>query len=201
LYGVFSLSILAVVLGYTWLLAPIAPRWVSMVATTFVIVLAVARAVRTGEWGLKAGALLPALMWSMLLTIAAAIVVYVAGSVLGTWHGRPTPWSMLAVLVLWGLGQQFALQTVFLRDAQALTSRRAGIVLAAIMFAALHLPNPFLTLVTGMAALAWAWIYDRYPNVLPLALSHAVLTLAVLYAFDDAMTGRLRVGVAYLDLR
>ena len=47
---------------------------------------------------------------------------------------------------------------------------------------------------TGLGALAWCWIYDRYPNLLPLALSHALLTLAILYAFDDAITGRLRVG-------
>ena len=98
------------------------------------------------------------------------------------------------LLIPWGLGQQFALHTVFLREAQATLSRPAGIWLAALMFAALHLPNPFLTLMTGLGALAWCWIYDRHPNLLPLALSHALLTLAILYAFDDAITGRLRVG-------
>jgi membrane protease YdiL (CAAX protease family) len=201
LYGVFSLAILGVVLCYTWLLAPIAPRWMSGIATMLVVMLAVARAVKTGEWGLRPRAFLPSLAWSTLLTVAAATAIYVAGSLLGTWHERPPQGSVFALLLPWGLGQQFALQTVFLRDAQALTSRRTGTVLAAIMFAALHLPNPFLALVTGVAAVGWCWIYDRYPNVLPLAFSHAVLTLAVLYAFDDATTGRLRVGAAYLDLR
>ena len=103
-----------------------------------------------------------------------------------------------AALVPWGLGQQFALQTVFLREAQATVGRPGGVLLAAAMFAILHLPNPFLTVMTGLGALAWCWIYDRYPNLLPLALSHALFTLAILYAFDDAMTGRLRVGIAYL---
>jgi hypothetical protein len=202
LYGVFSLFILGVVLGYTWLVAPIAPRWMPAAATTLVVALAVARAVKTGEWGLGAGAFLPSLTWSTVLTVGATIAIYAAGSRFGSWHAQPRPFTVLALLVPWGLGQQFALQTVFLRDAQALlTSRRAGTFLAAMMFSALHLPNPFLTLVTGVAAVAWCWIYDRYPNVLPLAFSHAVLTLAVLYAFDDATTGRLRVGAAYLDLR
>jgi hypothetical protein len=40
----------------------------------------------------------------------------------------------------------------------------------------------------------------RHPNVLPLALSHALGTLAILYAFDEAITGRLRVGYSYLQL-
>ncbi len=69
------------------------------------------------------------------------------------------------------------------------------------MFASLHLPNPFLSAVTFAGALAWCWIYSRYPNILPLALSHAVLTAAILYAFDDRITGRLRIGAGYLALR
>ena len=52
---------------------------------------------------------------------------------------------------------------------------------------------------TFAGALAWCWIYDRHPNLLPLALSHALLTLAILCAFDEAITGHLRVGAAYLE--
>jgi hypothetical protein len=33
-----------------------------------------------------------------------------------------------------------------------------------------------------------------------LALSHALGTLAVVYAFDDSITGRLRIGAGYLRL-
>ena len=197
----FSGAILAVVLAYTWIVAPAAPRWAAGVATTAVVGLAVARAIRSGEWGLARAAFVPALGWSAALTAAAAVVVYLAGSRLGTWHSPANPWGTLAALVPWGLGQQFALQIVLLREAQAMTSRSGGIWLAPLMFAALHLPNPFLTVATGIAAVAWCWIYDRYPNLLPLALSHALLTLAVLSAFDDTVTGRLRVGVAYLSLR
>jgi membrane protease YdiL (CAAX protease family) len=102
------------------------------------------------------------------------------------------------VLVVWGGAQQWILQTVILREAQRTTSRRAGVAVAALLFAALHLPNPFLFAVTLGGALGWCAIYDRYPNVLPLALSHALVTLAILYAFDDAITGGLKTGAAYL---
>ena len=132
------------------------------------------------------------------MTAASALGIYVAGSRLGTWHDRGDLWINLAALIPWGLGQQFALHTVFLREAQATVGRPGGVLLAALMFAILHLPNPFLTAMTGLGAIAWCWIYDRYPNLLPLALSHALLTLAILYAFDDAMTGRLRIGAGYL---
>jgi membrane protease YdiL (CAAX protease family) len=200
-YGVFSAAVMVVVLAYTWVLAPITPLWTATVAGMVVVGLAVAHAITAQEWGVKPAAAGPSLAWSTGFTVAATTAIYLAGWRFGTWHPARGTWRALLALVPWGFGQQFALQTMFLREAQAITSRRAGIWLAAAMFAALHLPNPFLTVATGVAAVAWCWIYDRYPNLLPLALSHAILTLAVLYAFDDAVTGRLRVGAAYLSPR
>jgi len=194
----FTAAILATVIGYTWVLAPIAPRWAVSFAAAIVVALAITRAIRSGEWGLAGAAFPPALREATVFTAAAALVVSVAGWRLGTWHTRPTSLSDSALLVPWALGQQFALHTVFLRESQAVASRRTGVVIAAALFAALHLPNPFLTATTLVAALGWCWIYDRHPNVLPLTLSHAVLTLLVLCAFDDAVTGRLRVGISAL---
>jgi membrane protease YdiL (CAAX protease family) len=194
----FSLSILAVVLIFTWLLAPTAPQWATAGAVLLVLGLAVWRAIRTGEWGIRRSSLRPALGWSAAFTGAGALAICLAGSRFGTWHDRGGLGLNLAALIPWGLGQQFALHTVFLREAQATVGGSGGIFLAALMFATLHLPNPFLTVMTGLGAIAWCWIYDRHPNLLPLALSHVLLTLAILYAFDDAITGRLRIGAAYL---
>jgi membrane protease YdiL (CAAX protease family) len=197
----YSLVLLAVIAGYTWVLVRFTPRWFANVVTAVVLAVAVWRAVRTGEWGLRGAALLPALRDAALFTAAAATAMYLAGSALGTLHGRENAGRYLALLVPWAAGQQFALQTVLLREAQAATSRGKGIALAAVVFAALHLPNPFLTLVTLVAAVAWCWIYDRHPNLLPLALSHALLTFVIVCSFDPALTGRLRVGYSYLQLR
>jgi len=193
-----TIAIVASVLGYTWLLAPITPRWTSIVAGAIVLALAIGRAIATGEWGLARSPLLPASRMAAAFTAIAAAGVAIAGWQLGTWHARPALWSDVALLLPWALGQQFVLQTVLLRESQATTTRTAGVVVAAALFAVLHLPNPFLSATTLAAALAWCWIYDRHPNVLPLALSHALLTLLVLCAFDDATTGRLRVGMGYL---
>ena len=197
----YTLVMLAVIAGYTWVLVRVTPRWFASVVTVAVLLLSVVRAARTGEWGLRWSDLLPALREAALMTVAAAAVMYLAGSALGTVHRRDHPLRDLASLVPWAAGQQFALQTVLLREAQAATSRRKGIAVAAIVFAALHLPNPFLTCVTLLAAFAWCWIYDRHPNLLPLALSHALCTLVILCCFDPALTGRLRVGYSYLQLR
>ena len=197
----FSLAILAVVLTDTWVLDPIAPGWVTAIPVALVLGLAIWHAVGSGDWGITPAAFLPALWRSAAITAAAALAMYVAGSSRGTWHDRREAWTSLGLLIAWGFGQQFALHTVFLREAQTVLGRPAGVWLAAIFFAVLHLPNPLLSAMTFTGALAWCWIYDRHPNLLPLALSHAVLTLAILYAFDEAVTGHLRVGAAYLSLR
>lgn len=196
---IFSLAILAIVLGYTWVIDPIAPASVAPAPVVLVLGLTIWHAARSGDWGVKMRALVPALWRSGVLTAVAGLGIYAAGAALHTWQIRRDPWPTLALLIPWGLGQQIALQTVFLREAQAAAGRSAGIVIAAALFAALHLPNPFLTMMTFAGALAWCWIYERAPNVLPLGLSHALLTLAILFAFDDAITGRLRVGISYLS--
>ena len=121
-----------VVLGYTWVVEPLASNWVRFVPTVVVIALAVARALRTGEWGLSRSAFLPALRWAAVLTAAAVLAIGLAGWQLGTWHDRRALLGNVAVLIPWGLGQQFALQTVLLREAQGVVSSRTAIWLAAL---------------------------------------------------------------------
>jgi hypothetical protein len=140
-------------------------------------------------------------LWRTLaVTLVMVLAVLGAGAALGTLHDRRDFLGSLAPLVLWGGAQQWVLQTVVLREAQRATSPRRGSLVAALLFGAIHLPNPFLAPVTAAAALVWCRLYDRYGNIIPLALSHGLGTLAVRYAFDDAITGRLRIGASYLRL-
>src|SRR5260221_2920405 len=145
----FTLPIVALIAGYTWVLAPRTPHWVSPLVTLMVLGLSTWRAVRTGEWGLRRSAFWPALGRAAAFTLPAVVVLCVVGSMLGTRPRRANPWRDLAFLVPWAAGQQFALQTVLLREGQAPTSPRQGILLAPAAFGALHLPTPFRAPVTS----------------------------------------------------
>jgi membrane protease YdiL (CAAX protease family) len=194
----FSLSSVAIVLVYIWWLAPIAPGWTRFIPVVLVLGLAVRRAIKTGEWGLRAGAFLPALKRAAAFTGIGAGVLWLWGARLGTVGAGSDLAGLLprtVMLVPWALGQQFALQTVLLRESQQVLSKHGGMVAAALLFGVLHLPNPFLTAVTTVAALAWCWIYDRHPHLVPIALSHALLTVVILYALNDAVS--LRVGARF----
>lgn len=200
----FSLAIVAFVAAFTWVVQPLAGRaWAPPVAAG-VLALGVWHATRTGDWGWSTRALLPGLAASALFTAAMAAVLLVASEASGARPDRPvTSFDALAPgaawIVLWAGAQQWLLQTTFLREAESARTRRPPIVAAA-LFGALHLPNPFLTAVTAVSAVGWCAIYRRYPNVLPLALSHAAGTLVLEALFDASITGRLRVGYSYLQL-
>jgi Type II CAAX prenyl endopeptidase Rce1-like len=194
----FTLAILATIALYAWILQP---RGVpASVPAAIVVLVAGWNGLRTGIWGLSPQALIPASRAAVLFTFPAVLVVLAAGMALGTLHDRGAFLGSLAVLVPWGAAQQWVLHTVVLREAQRLTSPNRAIVMAAFLFALAHAPNPFLMLTTFAGALGWCAIFARYPNIAPLGVSHAVATLALLYAFDDGMTGRLRIGSAYLLL-
>ena len=196
----FTVAILGSVLAYVWLIEGNAPRSYVYVPGTLVIALTVWHNLRHGEWGFSWRALVPGLRLSLGTTLPLALLILGLGAAIGTLHDRRDFLGHLAGLFVWGAAQQGVLQTVVLREAQRATSRKAGIVIAALLFGAMHLPNPFLAPVTAGGALVWGWIYDRHPNIIPLALSHALGTLAILYAFDESITGRLRIGASYLRL-
>ena len=197
----FTLAILATVLSYTWFLASRLPREAVSVAGAIVVALGVWHDVRAREWGFDVRALVPGLRAAALFTIPVVLLMLGAGAAAGTLHDLGGDLADLGGLVVWGGGQQWVLQTVVLREAQHATSRRVGVLVAALLFAILHLPNPMLSTVTFVGALGWCAIYDRSPNIIPPALSHALGTLALLYAFDDRITGGLRVGAAFLTRR
>jgi hypothetical protein len=141
---------------------------------------------------------LPALLWSIALTLPIVAALWFIGHAMGPPPIRRAPLLDFLYVIVWGGGQQFALQTVVFRESQTVASRGA-VLLAAAIFASLHLPNPFLITVTFTGGLAWCATYSRHPNIMPLALSHAAATVVILMSFDPAITGGLRTGWRFLQ--
>jgi len=194
----FTTAIMACVMTYVWIIEPNVSRNAVLVPVAAVVILTAWHDLRQGEWGFSGPVLLPGLWRALAVTLVALLLIVGAGAGIGTLHDRRDFLGSLAPLVLWGGAQQWVLQTVVLREAQRTSSRAKGIVIAAVLFAAVHLPNPLLAPLTGVAAFIWCRLYDRHPNIIPLALSHGLGTLALRYAFDEAIIGHLRIGAAYL---
>jgi membrane protease YdiL (CAAX protease family) len=101
-------------------------------------------------------------------------------------------------LPLWGLMQQYVLQGYINRRAQILFGRGSkSVLLVALIFALLHLPNPWLSLATFAGGLVWAYVYQRAPNLIALALSHALMSMLLALSLPPATINSLRVGIKY----
>jgi membrane protease YdiL (CAAX protease family) len=131
--------------------------------------------------------------------IAAAILIVGIGAMMRSlrFDGRQIlEWALWQPL--WGLAQQYVLQGFVNRRAQILFGRGwRSVFLVAFVFALLHLPNPWLAVATFTGGLLWSYVYQRAPNLLALALSHALMSMLLACSLPAQTINSLRVGIKY----
>lgn len=102
---------------------------------------------------------------------------------------------------LWAVVQQWILlNAIGPRTRRALGSDFAGAIAAGSVFGLLHLPNFALMVATCLAGSAWAWLGYRHRALLPLAATHAVTGLALLWIAPPWLLRSAEVGGRYLML-
>jgi membrane protease YdiL (CAAX protease family) len=160
---------------------------------------------RRREWqpiGLGVQGLVPSL-W----IVPAAIAIFFASigiaRHLHTLHRLYGPLPVIAHILayaLWALMQQFILQVyVLVRMLRLGVSRLAAISLAAVLFAAAHIPNPVLMPVTLICGLITSLLYLRYRNLYAIALAHGILGMALAVCVPNDVHHHMRVGLGYIE--
>jgi len=134
--------------------------------------------------------------------LPASLVICGAGIFLGMLGRLPVhliePRRFLGYLAFCVL-QQVALNSYLTNRLLAyFESAWAAALLAGLVFAALHWPNPVLVPLTLIGGVMMSWLFATQRNILPLALGQALLGALVWWAFPLAWHHSMRVGPGYL---
>jgi hypothetical protein len=167
----------------------------------FIVTLAIVLA-RRPSWqdlGMSGHGLLRSL-WILLAAIIVTIASLLVAHRIGTLHPLyKGDFKHIAGYVLWTLYQQFLLNDLFMpRLTRLLASESAAVSLAAVLFAAAHLPNVWLAIATLVWGAISCGLFRRYRNIYALGLAQGLLGICFAVCVPDAVHHHLRVGLGYL---
>ena len=138
--------------------------------------------------------------WILPAAIGFAIASLLIAKRIGTLHPLyKADFKHIAGYILWTLYQQFLMNDLFMpRLTRLLASEGAAVGLAAVLFAAAHLPNLPLTAATLIWGAISCGLFRRYRNLYALGLAQGLLGLCFAVCVPDALHHHLRVGLGYL---
>lgn len=114
------------------------------------------------------------------------------------WHSERLLPIQLILGFGWGFIQQYVLQGFLNRRWQRIWKPGSrSVLLTALVFSALHFPNPWLMVVTFIGGVIWAAVYQREPNLFALAVSHSVMTWVLVSTLPVSALNHLRIGFKY----
>jgi hypothetical protein len=153
--------------------------------------------------GWRADNLWAATLRAALVLIPLMAALGIVGLFLGALHRPPSHllipkhfFSYMAFCLL----QQVGLNSFLTNRLLAATENRVrASLLAGVIFAGLHWPNPVLIPLTFIGGVAMSWLFARERNILPLAVAQGILGTLVWWAFPVAWHHAMRVGPGFYN--
>jgi Type II CAAX prenyl endopeptidase Rce1-like len=151
---------------------------------------------RAADLGLRLDTLPRALAEALAVIAPALLLGAVAGLLI---DGAPRLGARSVTLAFlasypWALFQQYGLQCFFAQRLKTVLRDRPRAIVCAALFATLHLPNPFLTVVTFGAGYSFCVLFRRCPNLFAISAAHALSATLLYHSLPTSITHLMRVG-------
>ena len=144
-------------------------------------------------------------LWVAGVALCVSLVGVLLARRLETLHAPHSPLRFVQSFwgyAIWSFFQQFLLQDFVLRRLlRLIADKRAAVLVAAVLFALAHLPNPLLTVMTLVWGVAACLTFLRYRNLFTLGMAHAILGVCVAITVPATVQHNMRVGLGYLRYR
>jgi hypothetical protein len=173
----------------------------AIIALTIAVVLSysyVRDGVSARELGLRFDNLLSVLKSLAIPLALFVLVVLFVGFEFGALRFGKKFFSMLLVVPVWALLQQYMLLAFVGRRFRLILGDGFKSTLAtSALFSLLHLPNPVLMIACAAGGYLWAREYQREPNLFSNALTHAVASAFLANSLPGWMLKNMVVGYNY----
>ena len=151
--------------------------------------------------GWRADNLWPATRQGLGIFAAFVLASLVAAAWFGAFHSLPPHLTQLRRVLSYAafcLLQQVALNSYMTnRLLYAFDDALPAALLAGVVFAGLHWPNPVLVPLTFIGGTTMSWLFSRERNIIPLTVGQAIVGTLVWWAFPVAWHHGMRVGPGY----
>ena len=133
-------------------------------------------------WGMRWDNFWPALRAQLIFGAIGALVLIGFGVATASLVLPKTFWLTVGLYPIWGIAQQFALQSLVARNLAGMLSSPVAIAgVASALFAAAHYPRIELVILTGIAGVFLTLIYRRIPNLWAVGIVHGILGSLAFY--------------------
>ena len=127
-------------------------------------------------WGMRRDNFWAALGAQMVFGAVGALVLVAYGIATDSFTLPATFWLTLALYPVWGIAQQFALQSLVARNLTGMLSNPFALAgVASLLFAVSHYPRIELVVLAGAAGVFLTLIYRRIPNLWAVGIVHGML--------------------------
>lgn len=139
-------------------------------------------------------------LWVIAGALAACLVIVVAAWWAGTLHsltGARAPLWHAGLYAIWALVQEFLTMSYILVRMEGVAGGTGALWITTGLFCLAHIPNVALMVLTLAMSATFCWIFQRYRNIYPLALAHAMLGLTLSITVSSSAVHYMRVGMGY----